>query len=140
MRVSRFGLVFMLLCACGAKEAKPVMHVPEAPSTEVTSVQDETPLDEPQNDPLDGVEWSPNPAENAAREGAEPAIDLEMGDGYTPVHVNGKPPANAPMACKIDKDCDRMRRPKVPGKKRCIKNTCVFIGDPPLDGNDIELF
>jgi len=140
LSASFLTVALLMANACGAEKPLPIPVTPEADSAnEVVAQPEETTTEDSNADPVEGVEWSPLPVDKAIREESAPAIDLDMGEGYEPVHVNGKAPRHQPMKCKTAKDCARMSIPKMPGNRRCINNKCVFVG-APLDGNDIELF
>lgn len=141
LKTSFLTVAVFMASGCAAEKPYPIPVMQETTSTNEVAQPAETTATEDSNaDPVKGVEWSPHPVDAAIRDESAPAIDLEMGEGYNPVHVNGKAPRNnESLKCKTVKDCDGMSIPKLPGNRRCIKNRCVFIGTP-LDGNDIELF
>lgn len=130
MKFIMLACIVCLLIACGAEKPMPVVVAPEADTAnEVVRQQEETTATEDSNaDPVEDVEWSPLPVDKAIREESAPAIDLEMGDGYEPVHVNGEAPrVYESMKCKTARDCRGMSRPKTPGKIQCLENKCVFV-------------
>ncbi len=142
MRFIMLACIVCLLSACGAEKPMPVVVAPEVDTANevVAQPQDTTATEDSNADPVEDVEWSPN-STDTLDEVSESAIDLEMGDGYEPVHVNGEAPrVYEAMKCKTAKDCRGMRRPKMPGEKRCIKNTCVFVGKPLHVEDVIEVF
>ena len=125
-------LFIAALCVTACAAEKPILSAESKPViTSTAAVEPQAPEAQPQpdTDPLGDVEWSANPAEDAMRTGGEAPIDLDMGEEYEDVQVNGKT-SPKPIACKADKDCARMSTPKEPGERRCVKKKCVFIRTP----------
>ncbi len=129
MRLSRFGLVFAFLAACGApQEPKSTVNPATPPEAAEQSAPAQAPdKDNPAADPLADVAWSPATSEQP--EATDQMIDLETGEDYNKVLINGEPPREArkSIKCKTVKDCANMSIPKTPGDRRCIENTCVYV-------------
>lgn len=132
MRLSKIALVLIFIAACSAPQEPSVSveaaAVEETPPIKAAALVEEPQAEIPDGDPVADGEWSPIP-DAIAPDDAEPAIDLKMGDGYNSVKVNGRAPREErkPIKCKTVKDCAKMSIPKMPGERRCIDNTCVFV-------------
>lgn len=128
MRLSRFGLVFVLIAGCGsAQEASVSVEGATVKATPTAAEPVALPTENPDADHLGEGSWSPGIADQP--EATEAVIDLKTGEGYTSVSVNGAPPRedSKPIKCKTAKDCAGVPRLKIPGDMRCIKSACMFV-------------